>query len=711
MKDAMSHLIHNLRVPVACVTILGLLAIALTVHGNPADGNSGDLVPLIERIVIAAAALLIAYLSLWPTRSQVPEEARLLRAVAEGIREVVFVKDLHGKYLFINQAGAKLVGKAPGEIVGHSAAELFSPDFARALDLASASVLVTGQASRVEHDLPTACGVRSFCSTKVPYRNGKGEVVGVMGVAHDITEQKQIEAELRRSHEQLTDVLESITDGMYTCDHEWRFTYINRRAKELLQLSEADLGQVLWQVRPEATGSIFERQFDQVMKNRISTVFEAEYDARHWEVHAYPTKEGIAVYFQDVTASKRERAALAESEQRYRFVAKATSDIIWDWDVRTGQVYFNSAIQTVLGYRETDIETKEHWWWSRVHQDDRDRLRAKMKASFAGTSETWSGEYRFRRGDGTYADILDRAYVVRDASGSVTRAIGAMQDQTERKHAAKLQQEHEGLREAVAAMEQVLGVVGHELRSPLASIRLLSEFLLMDAESNPATWRDSVDRIHGVTISMAEAVDGLLEAARLNSGKATWKWGRVHLADVCAELATVIRPLLVDKPVCFDVDVDPATGTMTGDAGAIRRMLVNFVTNACKHTRDGRVSLLVRRTGPGEITFTIEDTGAGMNPQTLSRLGIPFALNAGGIGANHATGSGLGVSICRTIVAAHGGTIRVRSSEGHGTTVTVTVRADLTDPCPAAVTEHSTDRVITVEGQRPNGTGSVKEAA
>ena len=692
----MSFVIRNLRVLVACVAVIALLAIALAFHELRARSNLGDLLQWIERVICGGAAALITYLALWPTRSRMSQESQLLRAVADGVTDVVFVKDARGKYLYMNRAGVEMLRRAPAEIIGHRNDELFPPEVARALDAACQPVIATGRPSSVEHDLPTACGTRTIFSTKVPYRSQEGELIGVMGIAHDITDRKHIEAQLRRSHEKLTDVLESITDGMYTCDGEWRFTYINRRARQLLRLSDADLGKVLWQVRPEAVGSIFDQQFNRVMKEQVSVVFEPEYDARQWEVHAYPTMDGIAVYFQDITARKQACAALTESEQRYQFVAKATRDIIWDWDARTDIVYFNSAVQTVLGYRETEVETSVHWWWSRVHEDDRARVHASIDALFAGTSQTWSGEYRLRRADGTYADIFDRAWVVRDDSGTVTRAIGSMQDQSERKRAAELQQERNSLRDAIRAMDQVLGVVGHELRTPLTGLRAMSEYMLDDEARHTEEWDRFLKSMHDEVIRMSQTVNDLLEAARLNSGRATWNFATCELQQICEEALAIVRPLIDESRVSL-AWICPPDLRMTGDADALRRLILNLVSNSRKYTESGSIAVHVStRQSESErwVEIHVVDTGAGIPPEIAERLGEPFALNSGTVGANYVSGTGLGISICKAIAAAHGGAIQFESKAGAGTTVTVTLRADLNEPvCDSKSTAQLLTRV------------------
>jgi PAS domain S-box-containing protein len=926
----MSYLIRNLRVLAACVAVVALLAIALALHRLPVGSLEANHL-LIERVICAGAAGLITYLALWPTRSRMSQEAQLLRAVADGVTEVVFVKDVRGKYLYMNRAGFEILGKAPAQIIGHSNEDLFPPDVARSLDAACQPVIATVQPSRVEHDVPTANCTRTFFSTKVPYRNREGELIGVMGIAHDITDRKQMEAQLRRSHEQLKDVLGSITDGMYTCDGEWRFTYINRRAKELLRLSDADLGRILWQVRPEAAGSIFEQQFSLVMKERTTAVFEAEYDARHWEVHAYPTTDGIAVYFQDISERKEveqelrkqerqlgeaQRIAhvgswrwnlqsdqiewsdehcricglppqksaissetafaclhpedremvlrhcreaidttgeyqcelrivwpdgtrrfahsrgevvrdasdrpiemfgtlqditerkvaqdrLAESELRFRQLAENIREVFWMSDPHKSEILYVSP-----GYAETwgrspeDLGTDPMAFIESIHPDDRPKVLEWVKnQSIVDSSEI---EYRIIRPDGMMRWIRDRSFAVKDAAGNVIRNAGIAEDITARKNAEDasghlaaivhscehaiysgtldgvitswnnaaerlygfttgeaigknvrmlipeegteqmrqnlqrvargerveqfvatrirkdgsrmdvaisispirdaagkivgiskiarditvrrraeaLELERAALNESIRAMDQVLGVVGHELRTPLTGLRAMSEYLLDDQARQTEEWDRFLKSMHDEVIRMSQTVNDLLEAARLNSGRATWNFATCELQQICEEALALVRPLIDESRVSL-AKVCPLDLRMTGDADALRRLILNLVSNSRKYTDSGSIAVHVStRQSATErwVEIRVIDTGVGIPPEIAKHLGEPFALNSGTVGANYVSGTGLGLSICKAIAAAHGGSIQFKSKAGAGTTVTVALRADLNEP-------------------------------
>jgi len=127
----------------------------------------------------------------------------LLNAVAEGTSDAVFVKDLQGRYLMINTAGARFLGKTVNEVVGKDDRELFSPETARAIMERDRSVLAAGE-SQTEEEIGTAAGVtRTYLTMKGVYRDPQGQVIGLIGIARDITERKRADESLRRSEEML----------------------------------------------------------------------------------------------------------------------------------------------------------------------------------------------------------------------------------------------------------------------------------------------------------------------------------------------------------------------------------------------------------------------------------------------------------------------------------------------------------------------------
>ena len=132
-------------------------------------------------------------------------------------------------------------------------------------------------------------------------------------------------------------------------------------------------------------------------------------------------------------------AALRESEERYRLVARATNDAIWDWDLGTDEIRWNECARAVFGRERDAIGDTLEWRIEQIHPDDRDRVKAGIRAVIEGTGELWTDEYRVARGDGSYGTVLDRGYVAHDARGRPVRMIGSMIDITQRKRAEETQ--------------------------------------------------------------------------------------------------------------------------------------------------------------------------------------------------------------------------------------------------------------------------------
>ena len=128
--------------------------------------------------------------------------------------------------------------------------------------------------------------------------------------------------------------------------------------------------------------------------------------------------------------------ALRQSEEQFRLAIKATNDAIWDINLTTGTVHWNETYATAFG-RPPETEDSWQWWIEHIHPEDRDRTAGALRAAIDGQETTWTCEYRFLRADGTWADIYDRAYIARDASGKASRVVGAMLDLTERKRAER----------------------------------------------------------------------------------------------------------------------------------------------------------------------------------------------------------------------------------------------------------------------------------
>jgi PAS domain S-box-containing protein len=198
----------------------------------------------------------------------------------------------------------------------------------------------------------------------------------------------------------------------------------------------------------------------------------------------------------DITHRKKAEEELEQTVERYRLVTQATNDAIWDWDLVADHVLWNEALSTGYGYSPADVEPTGEWWIERIHPDDRERVERDIRSVIGSTAREWSHEYRFRRANGQYADVLDRGYMVRSPTGAPLRMIGAMLDITERKRAEQ-------------QLRLLHRELGHRLKNVLAMVQAIASQTLRNAPSMPEAREILAARL----ITMAKAQDALIEGA------------------------------------------------------------------------------------------------------------------------------------------------------------------------------------------------------
>jgi len=173
--------------------------------------------------------------------------------------------------------------------------------------------------------------------------------------------------------------------------------------------------------------------------------------------------------------SKQREDEVRECKERFQLLANTTFDAVWDWDLVTSKVVWNEGVKTLFKYSAAEVGFDVNWWKERIHPEDKERVISGILAAIEGAEKTWSDEYRFRRGNGSYASVIDRGYIVYKEDGKPTRMISAMMDITERN---KSEKKLEALNKELLKSNRILKLL--TLRDPhtgLYNHRYLGEFI------------------------------------------------------------------------------------------------------------------------------------------------------------------------------------------------------------------------------------------
>ena len=251
--------------------------------------------------------------------------------------------------------------------------------------------------------------------------------------ARQRAEQELVEAKeaLRQSTERVTRILESITDGFLVLDSSWRFTYVNRKAEEMLQplgKSRQDLlGRDLWEELPALAGTDFERAYRRAMSEQVTVEAEAYYPplSAFFAVRAYPSADGLSIYIEDVTRRREMESKLRESEEQLRHLANTIPQLAWMAEPDGHVSWFN---QGFFAYTGAAREQMSGWGWQSVVEPQ--ALPAVLEGwrRSIATGEPFEMEFPLRGADGVFRWFLTRVNPMRDASGAVVRWFGTNTD-------------------------------------------------------------------------------------------------------------------------------------------------------------------------------------------------------------------------------------------------------------------------------------------
>lgn len=386
-------------------------------------------------------------------------------------------------FLSVNKAALKLYGYSRQEFLNMNVRDLWVENETEAEEIAKKS-----------HSRPFAVQVKHYTKTRQilyiaiqsnPILFGGKEAR--LSLVDDITEKVIAEEKLKLSQQRFKAMVQDGSDLISILDEELNYIYLSPSANTMLHVNPGDVIGInaLEFIHREDRPKI-ERKIKLIGKVKSFQLPSYRYKVGtgewRWletivtDLRADPAVGGLVTTSRDITNFKIQEEKLKESLERYDIVAKATSDLITDYDVATDTFTYNNNISKVFGYKEEEIRKDKAWWLNKIHPEDLSIFKDSIKEIFEERKKWINIEYRFKCADGSYKYVLDRSYVISDNLGNPLRVIGSMQDITDRRNYINTIEQHN------KRLREIAWTQSHVVRAPLAKIMGLIELLKLEKE-------------------------------------------------------------------------------------------------------------------------------------------------------------------------------------------------------------------------------------
>jgi PAS domain S-box-containing protein len=612
-------------------------------------------------------------------------QKRYYQNLVDLAQDIIFLADSEGHFTYVNPIAEQITGIAAESLIGRHFTDLLKEE-----DREKIGGFYLEQIDRkesltyLEFPMLDSRGKEIWVGQKVNLIIEDGEVREVMGIARDITEQRENQQKLSNLNSRLRTILENLTEAVLVEDQNRRIVLVNQRFCDLFeipvppeQLIGADCSQSAEQAKhlfadpdqfvKDIEGLLADQKLEvaELINMQDDRIVERDYIP----IYREDLYAGHMWRYQDVTEKIRAERKIRESEEKYRGIIEnmelGLMEVDPDGMITKPYPIFCQMTgyqqEELLGEKADDVFLTPEWKAFMERQNQKRR-----------EGQTSVYEVQIKRKDGKLVWVLISGAPFYDEKGKVAGSIGIHYDISEQKQLQKeLEEARQQAEKARDAEKEFLANMSHEIRNPINSIIGLTH-LLFDTASSPEQLNYLNDIKYASDILLA-LVSDILDISKIAEGKMEPAPRLFNLSELVIGIVKTMQFRTDEKDVTLDYRLAPnIPDQLIGDATFLNQILLNLIGNAVKFTQQGSVFLSVEGKQEGETLWTkfvVEDTGIGIPAEKKESIFERFS-QAGKVTRSHYGGTGLGLPITKKLVEIQGGEIEVESEVGKGTAFT-----------------------------------------
>ncbi|MDM8527011.1 ATP-binding protein [Anaerolineales bacterium HSG24] len=538
----------------------------------------------------------------------------MLRAFIDNLPSAIFVKNVEGCYLLVNQQMASIAHLSPQQMVGKTDVELFPAETIQRWSEHEQRIYATGEA--LEFEEISSDGDKSYLATRFPIYDAQNEIYAIGGITTDITERKQAEIELEAYRHNLEKL---VVDRTY-------------RLESIATLSGL-LNMIL--------------DVNQLLTELVSQIME-----------------GFGFDYANVYLLEGEGEGEGEGETGELVIAEGAGDVgqklkEQEYRLSIGQGIIGHVAATNKPFMSNNVAETDIFIHIPLIPDTKSELAVPLRKAgkLLGVLDIQSRQLDHF----TSEDVS----MIQSLADQTAVAIDNVRLLTERQATIiKLQ-------EVDQAKSQFITMMSHELRTPLNAINGFSELLMLGISGElPSQAQGDVQLIYNNGQHLLELINGILDISMMESGQIQIAPESLDPMEIIGAVLESLRPSVKDKPISIVTDIPETLPSVYADQTRLKQILLNLAGNAIKFTKEGIITISVRQEAENmvdtpKIRFSIRDTGIGIPVDKVDTIFVSFQ-QADMSDARSYGGTGLGLTICKQLVELHGGEIGVQSEEGVG---------------------------------------------